>query len=75
MIAEPNAEPLELPALMSVERVAAFCDVSESHVWRQSDAGRMPKPIKVGRLKKWIRSELESWLDNRCKPLRASGAN
>jgi hypothetical protein len=34
----------EQPLLLSVEPVAQLLDCSQSHVWRQSDAGKMPNP-------------------------------
>ena len=43
----------EQPLLLSVESVAKLLDCSQSHVWRQSDAGKMPRPVKCGRLKRW----------------------
>ncbi|MBI2825936.1 MAG: helix-turn-helix domain-containing protein [Planctomycetia bacterium] len=58
-----DASPRAKPDLLSVVAVAAMLDVSPSHVRRLADGGRLPKPIKVGNLVRWPRSELETWIN------------
>lgn len=49
--------------LLSVREVAAALAVSERHVWRLSDRGELPRPISLGRLKRWRRSSIDDWLN------------
>ena len=67
--------PADAPAaqLLDVRAVAALLDCSPRHVYRLSDAGRMPAPIRLGALVRWRRSELTDWLAAGCPPVRRAG--
>ena len=36
--------------------------ISERTVWRLSATGELPEPIRMGSLRRWRRSTLETWL-------------
>ena len=40
---------------------------------RLADAGRLPRPIKLGALIRWRRAELLEWLDAGCPSCRKDG--
>jgi excisionase family DNA binding protein len=63
----PEAAP---PALLDVRAVAQLLDCSPRHVYRLSDAGRMPEPVKLGSLVRWSRQTIEEWIAGGCKPVR-----
>lgn len=55
-------------------RVLSFPDLKEKkgiawtrqHVWRQINAGRFPKPVKLGEATvAWVEDEIDAWLDQR----------
>ena len=50
------------PALLDVRAVAALLDCSPRHIYRLSDADRMPAPVRVGTLVRWRRTDLDAWL-------------
>jgi excisionase family DNA binding protein len=54
------------PMLLDVRAVAALLDCSSRHVYRQSDAGRLPAPVRVGALVRWRRTDLDAWLAAGC---------
>lgn len=56
--------------LITVKQVAALLSVSERHIHRMRDLGRIPPPIRVGRLLRWDRSKLDAWIDAGCPPVR-----
>jgi excisionase family DNA binding protein len=60
-------------ALLDVRAVAALLDCSPRHVYRLSDAGRMPPPVKLGSLVRWPRQAIEDWITTGCKPCRTAG--
>ena len=60
-------------ALLDVRAVAAMLDCSPRHVYRMSDAGKMPAPIRLGALVRWPSSKLSAWLDAGCPPVRRTG--
>jgi excisionase family DNA binding protein len=52
--------------LLDVASVAELCGCSSRTVRRLSDAGKMPRPVKLGSLVRWRRSELQAWIDAGC---------
>ena len=71
-ISGPDPAPAEL---LDVGTVAALLDCSARHVYRLADAGRLPRPLKLGQLVRWRRAEVLEWIDDGCKPVRqARGA-
>ena len=67
-------------ALLDVSAVAELLACSSQHVRRLADAGRMPRPLKLGALLRWRRSTgdpmtgLEDWVTAGCPPCRGRGA-
>jgi excisionase family DNA binding protein len=66
----PVADPA---ALLDVGQVADLLSCSQRHVYRLSDAGRMPAPVRLGALVRWRRQTLEEWITGGCRPIRAAG--
>jgi excisionase family DNA binding protein len=66
-------DPAAPPALLDVQAVAQLLDCSPRHVYRLSDAGRMPAPVKLGSLVRWSRQAIEDWIALGCKPHRTTG--
>ena len=58
------------PALLDVQAVAEMLGCSTRHVYRLSDAGKMPSPIKLGALVRWNRASLEEWIAAGCPSAR-----
>src|SRR5262249_46975255 len=59
--------------LLDVRAVAALLDCSPRHVYRMSDAGHLPAPVRMGALVRWSRQTIEDWIDGGCKPCRTAG--
>ena len=68
----PAAAPAVTPAaaLLDVQAVAALLDVSKQHVRRLCDAGKMPRPVRLGSLVRWRRADVESWIAAGCPNCR-----
>lgn len=60
----------ELSALLDVRQVAALLGCSARHVYRLSDAGRMPSPVHLGALVRWNRADVQHWIADGCRPVR-----
>ena len=69
-IAGPDRPPAEL---LDVRTVANMLSASRRHIYRLSDSGRMPAPVKLGALVRWRRAEVLEWIANGCPPVRAAG--
>jgi excisionase family DNA binding protein len=60
-------------AMLGVQDVADLLKCSRRHVYRMADAGKMPRPIKLGTLVRWRRRDLDQWLSDGCPPIRRAG--
>jgi len=58
-------------ALLDVEQVAALLRCSTRTVYRLADAGKMPRPVKLGSLVRWRRGEILDWIAEGCPAVRA----
>jgi len=56
--------------LFDVQAVAELLDCSQRHIYRLSDAGRMPAPVKLGALVRWSKSAIEEWIAAGCPSCR-----
>jgi excisionase family DNA binding protein len=68
-----SVKPAALPALIDVRVVAELLNCSERHVCRLADAGRIPRPVKLGALVRWNRCQVEKWLAEGCPLANATG--
>jgi excisionase family DNA binding protein len=62
---EPTAVAAS-PLLLNSREVADLIGASPRTIVRLADSGRMPRPIKVGALTRWRRSELDAWIARGC---------
>ena len=56
--------------LLDVQTVADLLGCSARHVYRMSDSGAMPRPVKLGSLVRWSAAAIGEWIDGGCKPVR-----
>jgi excisionase family DNA binding protein len=52
--------------LLDVQGVAQLLHCSTRHVYRLSDAGRMPTPVRLGALVRWPANVIEAWVKSGC---------
>jgi excisionase family DNA binding protein len=70
----PDPRPDVSAQLLEVKAVAFLLGgCSRRHVVRLADAGRMPRPIRLGSLVRWRRAELEAWIDAGCPSKQPGG--
>ena len=62
--------PGELSALLTVNDVAGLLACSSRTVYRLADAGRMPRPVKLGALVRWPRVAINEWIAAGCPSCR-----
>jgi excisionase family DNA binding protein len=60
--------------LLNVSEVARLCGCSPRTIYRLSDAGRMPRPVKIGSLVRWEREAIVNWIASGCKAVRSATA-
>jgi len=62
-----SAVPLET-ALIDIKTLSAATGRSVPTLERDDHAGRIPKPVRIGRSKRWRRSEISAWIEVSCPP-------
>lgn len=65
-----EAAPVVNAALISIHDVATRLDCSTRHVYRLVDTRRIPQPIKLGALLRWVKSDFDQWIANGCPDCR-----
>jgi predicted DNA-binding transcriptional regulator AlpA len=56
--------------LGDAKEVGRLLGCSWRHVLRMADEGLLPWGVKLGRLRRWDLSEIESFIASGCKPVR-----
>ena len=51
--------------LLTVKDVVKFAQVGRSFVYQEVSAGRFPKPVKLGRSVRWLKSEVLAWVEGK----------
>jgi len=52
--------------LITAATLAETLKCSRRHVERLNAAGRLPRPVRLGRAVRWLNSEIEDWLAFGC---------
>ncbi len=50
--------------LLDVFAVARLAGFSTAMVWKLLREDRFPQPVKIGKLTRWHRAAVESWIDD-----------
>lgn len=58
--------------LLDVRQMATQLNCSPRSVYRLSDAGRMPRPIKLGALVRWNRQAIDQWIADGCPSIEST---
>ncbi len=61
--ADPSAPGIPAAAnTYTVEQLAGLLQCSERHVWRLTDQDKIPGKIRLGRLVRFARPQVDAWL-------------
>ena len=52
--------------LLDAKALAAALGCSVRHVYRLTDMGRIPRPVKLGALTRWSLQSIEDWVARGC---------
>jgi excisionase family DNA binding protein len=55
-----------LPLLLDIGQAAQYLNVGKRTFWKLHAVGRVPAPIKLGRLTRWRKDDLEAWVKAGC---------
>lgn len=54
--------------LIDTRAVAELLNVSQKTVYKRDRDEAMPKPLRIGRAKRWGAEEIKAWVDEGCPP-------
>jgi excisionase family DNA binding protein len=63
---EQEAAPVTTAALYSIHDIATLLGCSTRHVRRLGDTRRIPQPVKLGSLLRWVKTDIEQWIATGC---------
>ena len=52
--------------LLSISDLQTALGISERTLWRMASAGKLPASIKIGKLRRWRRSDVDAWIHAGC---------
>jgi len=67
----PNGDPPRI--LMTAQETAHLLGISVRSIWRLSGNGQLPKPISLGRSKRWSRTAMEEYIAEMSQPASQKG--
>jgi predicted DNA-binding transcriptional regulator AlpA len=68
-----QSPPVEPAKLLDSRAVAFLCGLSSRTIYRLSDAGKMPRPMKLGSSTRWDRKAIEDWIAAGCPSSNRNG--
>ena len=60
--------------MLTVHDVARMLNCSTRTVYRLTDTGRMPQPVRLGGLVRWPRHVIELWISEGCPSPQMGGS-
>jgi predicted DNA-binding transcriptional regulator AlpA len=63
-----RAAPAVEPLAWDIKRLAEALSISTASAWRLNAAGKLPRPVRVGRSVRWPVAEVRAWLAAGCPP-------
>ena len=63
MMAVPDEDWSEFPRLMKLAEVAAMTTLDKRTIERLSIQGIFPKPLRMGRSRRWLKTDVIAYLD------------
>ena len=64
---DQKTETLETtPLVVSARELARLLGVSIRQIWRLNSSGKLPKPMRLGGSVRWLRKEIEAFVEAGC---------
>ncbi len=70
MIVTNETNVVESRELLDVNQLSKILNCSTRHIYRLTDAGKMPRPLKLGALVRWPKNIIEKWIAEGCPACR-----
>ncbi|MGR6076564.1 helix-turn-helix transcriptional regulator [Achromobacter sp. CSND-B12] len=72
--AVPNAVPFTLieDQFVDMTFMTQYTGLTDKWFYKLIQEGKFPRPVKFGRSSRWLKSELEAWIQERIQDSRAA---
>ncbi|HEJ6937035.1 AlpA family transcriptional regulator [Pantoea agglomerans] len=67
-----NTLPLLNDQLVDMAFITTYTNCSDKWFYKLISNGQFPKPIKLGRSSRWLKSEVEAWMQQRITDSRGN---
>ncbi|GKW22293.1 Rha family transcriptional regulator [Pectobacterium araliae] len=67
-----NVTPLLNDQLVDMAFITKFTQLTDKWFYKLIQEGAFPKPIKLGRSSRWLKSEVEAWVQQRVDVSRSN---
>ena len=69
---DSNGSDSGAPLLLDAKALAEKLSISKATVWRMRDAGKLPRPVRLGSCVRWRLTDVECWLADGCPALASA---
>lgn len=66
----PKQPPATPPALFTFEQLRHYVALNRSRIYPLIREGQFPAPIKIGKSSRWLRSQIDAWIESRTPALK-----
>ena len=63
-------QAVDSPVLLTVQDISAMLNCSIRHIYRLVDSQRIPQPVKLGALLRWVKADIDRWIAKGCPDCR-----
>lgn len=70
----PESYPLLADQFIDMKFITALTGLTDKWFYKLIQDGEFPKPIKFGRMSRWLKSEVEQWLQARIDESRGNSS-
>ena len=67
-------DPAPNTALLQCAPLQVYLGIGRSRIYGLINSGSFPKPIKIGKSSRWVKSEVDAWLNNQIMARDKGGA-
>ena len=65
-----SSHPSFPPALLAFEPLSHYVSFGRSRIYQLIAAGEFPQPIKVGKSSRWVKAEIDAWINKQATSQR-----
>ena len=65
-----SSHPSSPPALLAFEPLSHYVSFGRSRIYQLIAAGEFPQPIKVGKSSRWVKADIDAWINKQATSQR-----